>query len=36
VGLTDNPISTQILTVTKGFGVNGLGITIFSDKTGGA
>ena len=36
VGLTDNPISTQILTVTKGFGVNGLGITVFSDKTGGA
>ena len=36
VGLTDNPISTQILTITKGFGVNGLGITVFSDKTGGA
>ena len=36
VGLTDNPISTQILTVTKGFGVNGLGITVFNDKTGGA
>ena len=36
VGLTDNPISTQILTVNKGFGVNGLGITVFSDKTGGA
>ena len=36
VGLTDNPISTQILTVTKGFGNNGLGITVFSDKTGGA
>ena len=34
-GLTDNPISTQILTVTKGFGNNGLGITVFSDKTGG-
>jgi len=36
VGLTENPISTQILTVTKGFGNNGLGITFFSDKTGGA
>lgn len=36
VGLTDNPISTQILTVTKGFGVSGLGITVFNDKTGGA
>jgi len=35
VGLTDDPISTQILTVTKGFGDNGLGITVFSDKTGG-
>jgi type IX secretion system PorP/SprF family membrane protein len=36
VGLTKTPISTQILTVTKGFGNNGLGITVFSDKTGGA
>tara|TARA_B100001758_G_C18416790_1_gene620771 strand:- start:4381 stop:6282 length:1902 start_codon:yes stop_codon:yes gene_type:complete len=36
VGLTENPISTQILTVTKGFGNNGLGVTVFSDKTGGA
>ena len=36
VGLTDKPISTQILTITKGFGSNGLGITIFNDKTGGA
>jgi len=35
VGLTDSPISTQILTVTKGFGNNGLGATVFSDKTGG-
>ena len=35
VGLTDNSISTQILTITKGFGDNGLGITVFSDKTGG-
>lgn len=36
VGLTETPISTQILTITKGFGDNGLGITVFSDKTGGA
>ena len=36
VGLTKNPISTQILTVTKGFGNNGLGVTFFNDKTGGA
>ena len=35
VGLTKNPISTQILTITKGFGNNGLGITFFNDKTGG-
>jgi type IX secretion system PorP/SprF family membrane protein len=34
-GFSENPISTQILTVTKGFGNNGLGITVFSDKTGG-
>ena len=36
VGLTENPISTQILTITKGFGNNGLGITFFNDRTGGA
>jgi len=36
VGLTKNPISTQILNVTKGFGNNGLGVTFFNDKTGGA
>jgi type IX secretion system PorP/SprF family membrane protein len=36
VGLTDNPIGTELLTLTKGFGKNGLGITVFSDKTGGA
>ena len=35
VGFSDNSISTQILTVTKGFGDNGLGVTVFSDKTGG-
>ena len=34
-GFLETPISTQILTVTKGFGNNGLGITVFSDKTGG-
>jgi type IX secretion system PorP/SprF family membrane protein len=36
VGLTDNPIATQLFAVTKGFGNNGLGITVFSDQTGGA
>jgi len=36
VGLTKNPISTQIMTLTKGYGVNGLGVTVFSDRTGGA
>ena len=36
VGLTDNPIATQLFAVTKGFGNNGLGITFFSDQTGGA
>jgi len=35
VGLTENPISTQILTVTKRFDNNGVGLTVFSDKTGG-
>ena len=35
VGLTENPISTQILTVTKRFDNNGVGVTVFSDKTGG-
>ena len=36
VGLTDNPIGTELLTLTKGFGKNGLGVTVFNDKTGGA
>jgi len=36
VGFSESPISTQILTVTKRFNNNGLGITVFSDKTGGA
>lgn len=35
-GLLDNPISTQIFSVTKGFDNNGLGFSVFSDKTGGA
>ena len=34
-GLTDNPITTQIMTVTKRFDNDGLGGTVFSDKTGG-
>ena len=36
VGLTDNAISTGIMSVNKGFGVNGLGITIFNDHSGGS
>ena len=36
VGFSESPISTQILTVTKRFNNNGLGVTVFSDKTGGA
>ena len=35
LGLTDKPIATQIFTLTKGYGVNGLGITVFNDGTGG-
>ncbi len=34
--IQDNTISTQVLTVTKGFDENGLGFTVFSDQTGGA
>ena len=36
VGFSDNPIATQLLTVNRGFGKNGLGFTIFNDETGGA
>jgi type IX secretion system PorP/SprF family membrane protein len=35
-GFADKPIGTNLFTLTKGFGNNGLGITVFSDKTGGA
>ena len=35
VGFSDEAIATQYLTVTKGFGLNGLGLTVLSDKTGG-
>jgi len=35
VGFAETPISTQILTVTKRFKNNGLGATVFSDKTAG-
>lgn len=33
--LEEGAISTQILTVTKRFDNNGVGLTVFSDKTGG-
>ena len=36
VGFSDNPIATQLLTINKGYGKNGLGVTFFSDETGGA
>jgi type IX secretion system PorP/SprF family membrane protein len=36
VGFSDNPIATQLFTVNRGFGKNGLGFTIFNDETGGA
>ena len=36
VGFSDNPIATQYLSLYKGFGVNGLGINVFNDETGGA
>jgi len=36
VGLTETPIATQMVTVTKGIEKNGLGVTVFNDKTGGA
>ena len=35
VGFTETPNATQIFTLTKGYGVNGLGLTVFSDHTGG-
>ncbi|MDC3130233.1 PorP/SprF family type IX secretion system membrane protein [Bacteroidota bacterium] len=36
VGFSDNSIGTNILTLNKGFGNNGLGLNIFDDQTGGA
>ena len=36
VGFADEAIATQYLTVTRGFGLNGLGLTLLNDKTGGA
>ena len=36
VGFSDNPIATQLLTISRGYGKNGLGATFFSDETGGA
>jgi len=35
VGFTETPNATQIFTLTKGYGVNGLGLTVFNDHTGG-
>lgn len=35
-GFSDQPIATQFVTLTKGIGNNGLGITLINDKTGGA
>ena len=35
VGFTDIPNATQIFTLTKGYGINGLGLTVFNDHTGG-
>ena len=36
VGFSDNPIATQLLTINRGYGKNGLGATFFNDETGGA
>tara|TARA_B110000238_G_scaffold201196_1_gene255967 strand:- start:6012 stop:7919 length:1908 start_codon:yes stop_codon:yes gene_type:complete len=36
VGFSDRPIATQYLSMYKGFGNNGLGISFFNDETGGA
>ena len=35
-GFSNKPIGTNLFTLTKGFGKSGLGLTVFSDKTGGA
>ena len=35
IGFTETPNATQIFTLTKGYGVNGLGLTVFNDHTGG-
>jgi len=36
VGFSEKPIATQLLSLNKGYGTNGLGFTVFSDETGGA
>jgi type IX secretion system PorP/SprF family membrane protein len=36
VGFSDNPIATQLFSINRGYGKNGLGATFFSDETGGA
>jgi type IX secretion system PorP/SprF family membrane protein len=36
VGFSDNPIATQLFSVSRGYGKNGLGFNVFNDETGGA
>ena len=36
VGFSENPIATQNLSLYRGFGNNGLGVSVFNDETGGA
>ncbi len=36
VGFSDNPIATQLLSVSRGYGKNGIGFNVFNDETGGA
>ena len=36
VGFSEKPIATQLLSLNKGYGAHGLGLTVFSDETGGA
>ena len=36
VGFSDNPIATQLLSISRGYGKNGIGFNVFNDETGGA
>jgi type IX secretion system PorP/SprF family membrane protein len=36
VGFSDNPIATQLLSINRGYGKNGIGFNVFNDETGGA